>query len=149
MRTMRVLMASLLVVALAGCVAPPQTNTVAATAPGRLGVSAVWGPWAGDPLPHLLVTLWHESGNAVAVGPSADAITVTGPGGVIPLNWGSMMGANVLQGSDSVSIALHPRADAAGNFTFSMDHAWGTPKAAAPGMYFVCVASDCGSASLG
>lgn len=134
---------------LAGCiVGRDAVPALASVSPGHLTVDARWGDYESDPLPHLLLSLSHRLGDPVSVGPSATPIRVTGPVGGVPVVWSSMTGARALAGDDSVSLALHPRVAPDGNFSLSMDHAWGIPSPAPSGDYFVCIGSDCARATL-
>lgn len=146
----RILLASTvaLFVLISGCAVehnepfPPATST-------RLNIAATWGSWEGSDVPHLLLTIRHLRGATVLVGRSGENVTITGPTGIIPLDWSSQSGAREIAPGDVIDVAFHPTVTPTGRLELSIDHASGPHIALPPGTYFACIGSDCGSARLG
>lgn len=128
--------------ALAGCASAPA-------GPGELHFTAAWGPWSDDALPHLILTFSNIGQSPVYVGPGGQEIQVTGPTGTVPVYWGETPLARTIYPNQVLTVGFHPRLGPDGGFTLAIDHAWGIPAPAAPGIYVACAGSTCEPAKLG
>ena len=110
-------------------------------------LTAKWQPWQDDDLPHLIISLTNSGGETAYVGPGGRDITITGPLGTVPIDWGSTGFARPIHGGVSVNVGFHPRS-VNGTFALAIDHAHPHPMDPARGAYIVCLESDCTRADL-
>lgn len=127
---------------LAGCVSEPRVS------PGRLDLSADWQNWMDDPYPHLVLTMSNRGGDDVHVGPGGAALTVEGPRGRVPVDWGDTPFSRPVPPHETIVVAFHPRVFDGGSFTLSIDHARGTPTGPPSGYYAACIAGACAGTVL-
>lgn len=122
---------------LAGCFAPSAT-------PARVSFTAAWEPWGDDPVDHLVLRMRNTGDLVARLGPEDIPITVAGPQGPVPIDWGAERGARELAPGEALELALHPRMPG-DRMVLSVDHAAGSPMPPPRGSYTVCVQGDCRS----
>lgn len=138
-RTAATVSLALLAPFLAGCTAEPP--------PADVRLTADWQAWQDDNLPHLVVGLTNYGGQTAYVGPDGHELSIIGPMGVVPIDWGGTAFARPIHGGMSVQVGFHPRA-VNGTFVMAIDHAHEMPMAPPHGIYAVCIDTGCDQAIL-
>lgn len=125
----------------AGCVANDPM-------PADVRFKASWQPWQDDNIPHLILTVTNMGGETAYIGPGGREITVSGPAGLVPIDWGGTTFSRPVFGGASVIVGFHPRL-INGLFGLAIDHAHPLPVDPPSGPYLVCLDQDCTRAELG